>query len=67
MSVKFVKGAALALCGALSLSAGSALAQEAKSLDELLKFVKQGQVLRPRKTGSASSALPMIKPTRPLH
>jgi biopolymer transport protein ExbB len=44
MSVKFVKGAALALCGALSLSGGSALAQEAKSLDELLKFVKQGQV-----------------------
>jgi biopolymer transport protein ExbB len=43
MSVKFVKGAALILCGALSLSGGSALAQEAKSLDELLRFVKQGQ------------------------
>lgn len=43
MSVKFVKGVALALCGALSLSGGSALAQEAKSLDELLGFVKQGQ------------------------
>ncbi len=43
MSVKFVKGAALLLCGALSLSAGPALAQEAKSLDELLRFVKQGQ------------------------
>lgn len=43
MSVNFIKGAALALCGALTLSAGPALAQEAKSLDELLKFVKQGQ------------------------
>ncbi len=43
MSVKFIKGAALALCGALTVSAGPALAQEAKSLDELLKFVKQGQ------------------------
>jgi biopolymer transport protein ExbB len=43
MSVKFVKGIALALCGALSISAGSTLAQEAKSLDELLGFVKQGQ------------------------
>jgi biopolymer transport protein ExbB len=44
MSVKVLKVAAVALCGALTLSAGSALAQEAKSLDELLKFVKQGQV-----------------------
>lgn len=43
MSFKFVKGAALVLCGALSLSAGSVLAQEAKSLDELLRYVKQGQ------------------------
>ncbi|MCP4210757.1 MAG: energy transducer TonB [Halieaceae bacterium] len=43
MSVKFIKGAALALFGALTVSAGPALAQEAKSLDELLKFVKQGQ------------------------
>lgn len=43
MSVKCVKGVALAFCAALSLSAGSALAQEAKSLDELLGFVKKGQ------------------------
>ena len=43
MSVKIVKAAAFVLCGALTLSAGSAVAQEAKSLDELLKFVKQGQ------------------------
>ena len=39
MSVKIVKAAAFVLCGALTLSTGSALAQEAKSLDELLKFV----------------------------
>ncbi|MDX1734944.1 MAG: MotA/TolQ/ExbB proton channel family protein [Halioglobus sp.] len=44
MSVNFVKAAVLALCGALTLSAGPALAQEAKSLDELLNFVKKGQV-----------------------
>jgi len=44
MSVKFVQVAALALCGALTLSGAPALAQEAKSLDQLLDFVKQGQV-----------------------
>ena len=44
MSVKFVKAAALALTGVLSFSAGSVMAQEAKSLDELLDFVKQGQI-----------------------
>ncbi|RLQ23458.1 energy transducer TonB [Seongchinamella sediminis] len=43
MSVKIVKAAAMVLCGALTLSTGSALAQEARSLDELLQFVKQGQ------------------------
>ena len=44
MSAKIVKAAAFALCGALTLSGGSALAQEAQSLDQLLDFVKQGQV-----------------------
>ena len=44
MTIKFVKATAIAMCGALTLSAGSTLAQEAKSLDELLGFVKQGQV-----------------------
>ena len=44
MSIKCVKAAALALSGALILSAGPALAQEARSLDELLGFVKKGQV-----------------------
>jgi biopolymer transport protein ExbB len=44
MSVNFVKAAALALTGVLSFSAGSVMAQEAKSLDELLNYVKQGQV-----------------------
>lgn len=44
MSIKSVKVAAIALCGALTLSAGSVLAQDAKSLDELLGFVKKGQV-----------------------
>jgi len=45
MSIKSVKAAAsFALCGALTFSAGTALAQEARTLDELLGFVKQGQV-----------------------
>ena len=48
MSIKRVKGAALALCGALAVSGGSALAQQAKSLDELLGFVKQGQTTESR-------------------
>ena len=44
MSTNFIKAAALSVCGALMFSAGSAMAQDAKSLDELLEFVKQGQV-----------------------
>ena len=44
MRVKFVQAAAFALCGALGLSAGPSLAQEAQSLDQLLNFVKKGQV-----------------------
>jgi len=44
MSVKYVKAAALALCGALTFSAASSFAQEAQSLDQLLDFVKKGQV-----------------------
>jgi biopolymer transport protein ExbB len=44
MSINCVKAAAMGLLGALALSAGVATAQEAKTLDELLGFVKQGQV-----------------------
>ena len=44
MSIKTVKVAAIALCSVLTFSAGSALAQDARSLDELLGFVKKGQV-----------------------
>ena len=44
MSIKYFKAAAVAMAGVLTFSAGSTLAQEAKSLDELLQFVKQGQV-----------------------
>lgn len=44
MSINCVKAAAMGLLGALALSAGMATAQEAKTLDELLGFVKQGQV-----------------------
>ena len=46
MNVKFVKAAAFAIASSLAMTAGSALAQdgEAKSLDQLLEFVKKGQV-----------------------
>jgi biopolymer transport protein ExbB len=44
MRTKFVKAAAVALSGVLTLSAGAAIAQEAQSLDQLLEFVKKGQV-----------------------
>ena len=45
MSIKFVRAAAFAMAGAMTFSAASVVAQgEAKSLDELLSFVKKGQV-----------------------
>jgi len=52
MSIKFMKTASktavIALCSALTLSAGASFAQEPKSLDELLRFVKQGQTTEAR-------------------
>ena len=44
MSFKIVKAAALAMCSTLIFSGSSAFAQEAQSLDQLLDFVKKGQV-----------------------
>jgi biopolymer transport protein ExbB len=44
MIIKSIKATTIVLCGALTLSASVAVAQEAKTLDELLGFVKQGQV-----------------------
>ncbi len=45
MSIKFVKATAVAMLGALTLTAGTALAQaEPRSLDELLGLVKKGQI-----------------------
>ncbi|MEZ5570505.1 MAG: MotA/TolQ/ExbB proton channel family protein [Halioglobus sp.] len=44
MSINSVKAAAIGLFGVLALTTGSVMAQEAKSLDELLRFIKQGQV-----------------------
>jgi biopolymer transport protein ExbB len=44
MSFKIVKAAALAMCSTLTFSGSSAFAQEAQSLDQLLDFVKKGQV-----------------------
>ncbi len=45
MSIRItITAVAAVVVGALSLTAGPALAQEAKSLDELLNYVKRGQV-----------------------
>ena len=44
MSFKIIKAAALVTCGMLTFSGSSAFAQEAQSLDQLLDFVKKGQV-----------------------
>jgi len=45
MSIKFVKVAAIALASALTVSSGLALAEgEPQSLEQLLQFVKKGQV-----------------------
>jgi len=44
MSINSVKAAAIGLFGVLAVSTSTAMAQEAKSLDELLGFIKQGQV-----------------------
>ena len=44
MRTNIVTAAAISLVGVLTVFSGSTLAQEAKSLDELLRFVQQGQV-----------------------
>lgn len=43
MSKKFLKAAALAIGGAMALSAGTSVAQDAQSLDQLLRQVQQGR------------------------
>lgn len=43
MNTSFLKSAVFAIGTALILSSGAVFAQEAQSLDQLLKFVKQGQ------------------------
>jgi len=48
MSIKFGKAAAIALAGTLTFAAGQAPAQEAQTLDQLLEFVKRGQVQEAR-------------------
>lgn len=44
MTKKFLKAAVIAIGGSLALSAGTSFAQEAQSLDQLLKQVQQGRV-----------------------
>ncbi|CAA0116124.1 Protein TolQ [Halioglobus japonicus] len=52
MSIKSVKAAAIGLAGVLALSTASVMAQEAKTLDQLLGFVKQGQVTEARENAA---------------
>ena len=67
MSTKFVKAAAFAVASTLAFTAGLVNAEEAKprSLDQLLEFVKQGQVTEARRIGPARPPLPKTRPTRP--
>lgn len=60
MSIKFVKAAAFALAGSVAFSA-PVMAQEAKSLDELLKFVKKGQVSEARENRQREQAFKNAK------
>ncbi|GAB3285140.1 MotA/TolQ/ExbB proton channel family protein [Parahaliea aestuarii] len=61
MKFKFVTAAAVALSGALTLSAGFAQAQEPKSLEELLQFVKQGQVTEAKENAAREQRFAQAK------
>ena len=58
MSTKFVKAAAFAVASTIALSAGVANAQDEKprSLDQLLQFVKQGQVTEAKENRAREAA-----------
>ena len=52
MSFKIIKAAALVTCGMFTFSGSSAFAQEAQSLDQLLDFVKTGQIAESKENRS---------------
>ncbi len=58
MSMKFVKAAALAMASTIAASAGPVFAQDEKprSLDQLLEFVKQGQVTEAKENRAREQA-----------
>ena len=58
MSTKFVKAAAFAVASAFAFSAAMASAQDDKprSLDQLLEFVKQGQVTEAKENRAREQA-----------
>jgi len=58
MSTRFVKAMAIAVAGTFAFSAAMANAQDAKprSLDELLEFVKQGQVTEAKESQAREQA-----------
>jgi len=63
MSIKFVKAAAFAMAGTIAMTAGQAVAQDEKprSLDQLLEFVKQGQVTEARQNRAREQAFAQDK------
>lgn len=52
MSFNIIKAAAIAVCSALTFSGSSVLAQDAQTLDQLLGFVKKGQVTESKENRS---------------
>lgn len=52
MSFKIVKAAAVVMCSMFTFSGSTAYAQEAQSLDQLLDFVKKGQVTESKENRS---------------
>ncbi|PIE37436.1 MAG: energy transducer TonB [Gammaproteobacteria bacterium] len=60
MSIKFIKAAVFVLAGSVAFSA-PVLAQEAQSLDQLLSFVKKGQVTEARENRKREQAFKNAK------
>lgn len=61
MKKQFIKSAIFAIGAALSVASTTAMAQEAKSLDELLGFVKQGQATEARENRKREATFKQAK------
>ena len=57
MSIKFVKAAAIAMAGTITIASGTVVAQgQPQSLEQLLEFVKRGQVTEARENRAREQA-----------